>query len=310
MARYEKWLTDVGPDAPVAHAARKALAMRLAAVEHFLKQAGEVSGKSADDREAVHQLRIWTRRAAAALRLFDEVLPRRTAKWLKRELRATRQTAGEARDCDVLADRLESGDLPGLAPAAVHLRARRKQAAKELARACKSLLKSNKLRRKCDTLLAKIDRRARSRKSKRAAEAFGPWCRAQLKPLSEEFQKLAAGDLSGDKALHQLRLAGKRLRYALELAPAALAPGAHGRLYDDLSDLQDRLGQVCDKIVAASQLKEWCGQARSRDVRKELRAAHDAQRKQLAAQKQRFHRWWTPKRRATLRKSWEKALQG
>src|SRR5262245_59631201 len=133
MPRYEKWLTAVGPDAPVTRATRKALAMRLKAAEHYLKEAGQVSGKSADDAEVVHQLRIWTRRAAAALRLFAEVLPRKTAKWLKRKLRAMRHTAGEARDCDVLADRLESGDVPGLAPSAVHLRTRRKRAEQDLA---------------------------------------------------------------------------------------------------------------------------------------------------------------------------------
>ena len=67
MARLEKWLTEVGPDAPVARAARAALAMRLKAVEHFVKQAVQVTGKADDDAEAVHQLRIWTRRAASAL---------------------------------------------------------------------------------------------------------------------------------------------------------------------------------------------------------------------------------------------------
>ena len=116
MARWEKWLTDVGPDAPVARAARMALAMRFKAVEHFLKKAGQVSGKADEDAEAVHQLRIWTRRAAAALRLFADVLPSKKAKWLKRKLKEIRHTAGVARDCDVLTNRLESGDLPGLAP--------------------------------------------------------------------------------------------------------------------------------------------------------------------------------------------------
>jgi len=187
MPRLEKWLTAVGPDAPVSRAARKALVVRLNAVEHFLKQAGQVSGRAGDDAEAVHQLRIWTRRATAALRLFDEVLPRRTANWLKRKLRSIRQTAGEARDCDVLAEQVESGDLPGLAPTVVHLRVRRKRAEKELAKTYKSLVRGKRFGRKSDKLLSKIARREKSRKSQRSPKptAFGPWCRQQLRPLAE-----------------------------------------------------------------------------------------------------------------------------
>ena len=310
MARWEKWLTEVGPDAPVAGAARIALVMRLKAVEHFLKKAGQVSGKADEDAEAVHQLRIWTRRAAAALRLFADVLPSKKAKWLKRKLKEIRHTAGEARDCDVLADRLESGDLPGLAPTAVHLRSRRKRAERRLAKTYKSLIRSRKFRRKSDKLLKTLDR-PRSGKSERGANpvTFGPWCREQLAPLANEFHKLATGDLSRDAKLHALRLAGKRLRYALELAPAALPAATHRRLYDELSDLQDRLGQVCDQIVAVKQLKELRDQARGESDRKELRVAQGQQRKQLAAAKQQFRRWWSSKRRATLRKSWERALR-
>ncbi len=311
MARWEKWLTEVSPDTPVARAARTALATRLKAVEHFLKKAGQVSGKADEDADAVHQLRIWTRRAAAALRLFAGMLPSRKAKWFKRKLKAIRHIAGEARDCDVLAERLDRGDLPGLAPTAVHLRVRRKRAEKRLAKTYKTLVRSRKFRRKCNQLLKTLDSGPPSGRPKRGAQqpAFGPWCRMQLAPLAEEFHELAAANLSANKAFHQLRLAGKRLRYALELASAAFPKATHRRLHESLSDLQDRLGQVCDQIVAVKQLKELRDEARGANVRKELRAAQILQRKQLAAARQRFCRWWSPKRRATLRKSWERALQ-
>jgi len=307
MPRLEKWLTEVGPDAPVTRAARTALKVRLAAVERLLKQAGQVSGNADDDAEAVHQLRIWTRRASAALRLFAEVLPHRTTKWLKRKLRSIRRTAGEARDCDVLAERLESGDLPSLAPTAVHLRVRRKRAEKELAKTYKSLVRCRRFRRKSEKLFKKITRRDRSPRSIKGA-AFGPWCREQLRPIAAAFFEQASGDFAKDAQLHELRLMGKRLRYALELAPAAVPAATHRRLYEELSELQDRLGQVCDQIVAVGRLKEWRDEARSDDVRKQLRAAQSQQRKQLAGARQRFLRWWSPKRRKALRQSWERAL--
>src|SRR5439155_12740546 len=74
------------------------------------------------------------------------------------------------------------------------------------------------------------------RHSSRAAPAFGIWCRYELSPLAAEFFKLATADLHDDATLHALRIAGKRLRYALELAPAAIAARDHRWLYQELSD--------------------------------------------------------------------------
>ena len=306
MPRLEKWLTDVSPDDPVPRAARKALKVRFKAVEHYLKVAGLSSGKK-DSAEAVHQLRIWTRRCSAALRLFGAVLPRRTAKWLKRKLRKVRRTAGEARDCDVLAERLDKGDLEGLAPTVVDLRARRKRVVRRLAEKSKALLGGGKFNRKRSKLLKRLGRGAKGGKS--AASRFGPWCRAQLVPLRDELVARAEGDLSQSDNLHQFRIAGKRLRYALELAPAALPEVAHRRLYDELSDLQDRLGHVCDVVAAADRLKSWLAEASEASVRKQLRNAIGRQERQLLAARQGFLRWWTARRRAALRRSWDRALR-
>lgn len=303
MARFDKWLTDIGPDAPVPRAARKAIASRLRAVEHYLQEAAQVSGDDARDAEAVHQLRIWTRRAAAAMRLFEPVLPRRRCKRLKRTLRRIRRTAGEARDCDVLAERLESGALPGLAHTAVHLRSQRKTAERQLAKLHKTLVCRGKLRRQGDKLRKKSRWRAG-----RPAPQFGPWCREQLRPLCDEFFVLAGGDLSRDAALHELRLAGKRLRYGIELAPAAIPAATHRRLYDGLSELQDKLGAVCDAVVSVGRLREWLAECQDREIAKELRATLKREQQELASRKQRFARWWTVRRREQMRRVWSRAL--
>jgi CHAD domain-containing protein len=304
MARFDKWLTDLGPDAPVPRAARKALASRLRAVEHYLQEAAQVSGDDTRNAEAVHQLRIWTRRAAAALRLFEPVLPQRRCKRLKRTLRRIRRTAGQARDCDVLAERLESGELPGLAHTVVHLRSQRKTAERELAKLHNKLVRRGKLRRQGD----KLRKKARWRGGKQAL-AFAPWCREQLQPLCDEFFTLAGGDLSRDTALHQLRLSGKRLRYGLELAPAAIPAATHCRLYDDLSEVQDKLGAVCDAVVAAGRLREWLAECKDRTIAKELRATLKREQQELARRKRRFARWWTVRRREHMRRAWNKGLE-
>ena len=71
MPRFEKWLTTATAEAPADSVARAALAERLIAVRHFLDHA--LSGS--DEAEGIHQLRVWTRRASAALKLFEPALP-------------------------------------------------------------------------------------------------------------------------------------------------------------------------------------------------------------------------------------------
>jgi CHAD domain-containing protein len=311
MPQAEKWLSKVREVTPVPRAARKALQPRLRMVAELLGNAAEVTGKSDEDAEAVHQLRIWSRRSSAALRLFGEVLPRRAAKWLRRKLKEIRRAAGNARDCDVLAERIDGGELPGLEHTAVHLRKRRRKAEKQLARLHKSLVKSGKFERKTGKLLEKLVRREKKnrgqRKGKGRTPQFGPWCRTQLAPLCDDFLRAAEADLSRDADLHALRIAGKRLRYALELCPAALPAGVHRRMYDELTDLQDRLGEVCDRIVAVGRLEDWQREAKSK-ARARLQASLQHERAQLTSSKQRFLRWWSAKRRKSLAARWRRAL--
>src|SRR5438874_12397589 len=93
-----KWIDGLTPGMPVAEAAKVVLAARFAVVRHFLPLASE---KPHEDVEHVHQLRVATRRSAAALRVFADALPRKLLKQTKRTLRRLRRAAGDARDCDV-----------------------------------------------------------------------------------------------------------------------------------------------------------------------------------------------------------------
>ena len=90
--------------------------------------------------------------------------------------------------------------------------------------------------------------------------------------------------LDGDdaRALHDLRIAGKRLRYALELFGRARA---HAKLVASLALLHDALGDVhdCDRTAAlavdaeAPRFAQWLAELRRRrlgDARAAWRDAH------------------------------------
>src|SRR5688572_29922151 len=104
MARKGKWIEGTSADQPVSTAARRPLEVRLAVVWHYLPLAAR---RADEDIEHVHQLRVASRRAVAALEIFWDLLPKRRARWLRKRLKEIRRTAGEARDDDVLAARLE-----------------------------------------------------------------------------------------------------------------------------------------------------------------------------------------------------------
>ena len=98
-----KWIPDLSPEMPVVDAARTVLAARFGVVRHYLPLAAE---SPFDNPEYVHQLRVGTRRAGAALRVFADCLPKKPQRAAKKSLRAIRRAAGGARDWDVFLDNL------------------------------------------------------------------------------------------------------------------------------------------------------------------------------------------------------------
>jgi len=77
MAASSKWLVIDRGDAPVRGLPRGTLRKRLHAVWTILPLACEPAG----DPERVHQLRVATRRALAAIEAFDRLTPRKRRQW-------------------------------------------------------------------------------------------------------------------------------------------------------------------------------------------------------------------------------------
>ncbi len=105
MRRKGKWISVESPDQPVTDVARQALDKRLSTVWRCLPLAAH---KADDDIEYVHQLRVASRRAMAAIEIFESFLPKHRAAWFKRQLKRVRNAAGDARDFDVLAARMRA----------------------------------------------------------------------------------------------------------------------------------------------------------------------------------------------------------
>src|SRR3954470_19745556 len=94
----DKWISDLHGGMPVHAAARRVLEVRLGVVRDRLPWAVHHAD---EDDEHVHQLRVGTRRAGAALRIFADSLPGKLHKRTRKALRQVRRAAGAARDWDV-----------------------------------------------------------------------------------------------------------------------------------------------------------------------------------------------------------------
>jgi CHAD domain-containing protein len=229
--------------ASTAEAARASFAARFAAVTQTWAAALDQPG----DPHAVHQLRVATRRASAALRVFHEHLPSDSLRKFKKLFRKLRRMVGPARDEDVLAQRLQEWlaacdetERPGLDWLAGSF-------AKRRVRTHDAIPKTKKLQSKWESLI-----RSSTIPRNGGSSLLSDLASEQIPEQIIEFERAACGVIEAPDQLHALRIAGKRLRYSLELLSAGLPYAA--KLADELPNAQDLLGAAHDARVIADRV--------------------------------------------------------
>ncbi len=222
------------------------------------------------DAESIYLARTTSRRLSAGLGLIGPLLPRQ-AKSLRRLIRAvrkTRKTLGTARDEVVMRDRLAHLELGAETRAAAefvlgYLLPAEADAIEPTAR---SAARCRKLRARLEkgsevvTAIAGIDPATlNTHIASGLAErwlAFGTL--AELQSVGGASVGGAGGVGGAGVDPHELRLAGKEARYAMELA------AAHGfevspDLLKRMKQLQDDLGAWHDHFVLAAAIVDRCG---------------------------------------------------
>jgi CHAD domain-containing protein len=172
-----KWVEGTTPDDRTRDVAVGALRGRLGAVLHWLREAACHAEK---DAEHVHQLRVWSRRATAALRLYGELLPRRRASWMGQQLKRVRRAANDARDCDVLAARLAGRSDRGTRRWLEAVREDRAKAQSAVVAVYERLGRDDRFARRIDKLLRRTQ--AKGADDDAAAARFGDWARDRRLP--------------------------------------------------------------------------------------------------------------------------------
>lgn len=302
MPGSAKWIDGLTPESTVEAAARRSLEPRLVSVVQLLPMAAHLASH---DIEHVHRLRVATRRATAALKLYRDCLRPRPAKWMKRRLRAIRRAAGDARDLDVLADRLARDYGEPVAPI-IDLVARDRDAVQPaIVEVANQSRHDDRFIRKISKLLKSV---AVNESNGDAAGMslvldFGEWAAQRFARVADDFSAAKPPESADPAMLHQFRIRAKALRYAIELvAPAIGARGSdlRGQLYPLVEELQERLGEIQDHVAAIERCGAWQIQSRNSAMREKLAELAEAEARGLANAIDGFWQWWTPERQSRV----------
>lgn len=288
----DKWVKDLQADTPLAEAACRVLQARLDAVHNYL---GLILEKD-EDPESVHQLRVGSRRTAAALDMFQNCLPVKVYSKANKKLKKLRRAAGAARDWDVFLQSFKSRTVPAKAREGLNLvigyaLSQRQAAEAQLETAARNL--SKKYGKLAKNVVASGHRPKKSSKLQTLADL----ARKALLPLARDLSKAAKRDLTDADNLHKVRIAGKRLRYAMEILAPAFEPAFRDELYPAVQEMQDILGEANDSRFAMARIKE---------LQKQLEKNSTPGKRNVAAldgliayhqarwdrERQRFNHWW------------------
>ncbi len=302
MADFGKW-APASPREPVADVARRSLQTRLEAVLTFLEQAAT---RWSEDPEYVHQMRVWSRRTVAALDLYEPLLPPQRRKRLKKHVQRIRRAANDARDDDVFAERLARDEQD---PAARQLletvREHRQQAQQPIVAVYEQFGHNGRLARRITKLLKRTG--AGPRKSC-GTEPFHPWAAKHLNKALHDFFQAADQELDQWNQLHRLRIAGKQLRYTVELLSAAFPDPLRTQIYPRIRDLQDRLGIINDHATAHHRLQRWSQDTAADSVQTYLQQRVAIEAGLAAECHQQFLVWWNTSRATELQQAFAEIL--
>jgi CHAD domain-containing protein len=296
MAPLSKWIDGLSADGSVRDAARVSLEARLATVAYWLPLAARPAD---EDVERVHQLRVSTRRAIAALKLYHDWLPKGKRRWFIKRLKKIRHAAGDARDLDVLRERLQKKigcDHSELLQLVADQRAATQPEIVKIADRCQA---DNRFQRKSYKLMLRIE--PGDEVARAADGSFLTWAGSRMHTVAEKFFDADPPSGADWSALHQFRIAGKKLRYKMELLAPAFGSELRQQQYPIVQALQEKLGTINDFVVGREilqMLSEKTSVSSTIDQFDALIAEQETSRDAAIAD---FRAWWTPERAAALR---------
>lgn len=242
------------------HPGRPAAARAVRSLRMLLRRLRAIRRAGKPKVEAVHQIRVQSRRGRAALQMLRPFLGKRRFSAADRSLKRLLDAAGAIRNCDIAIQRLlESSTTEAGSDAFVRIadsfRAQRTVDANAFAKLVGKRKFANRIRR--------CVRRLETRKVARSLEAdYERNASSQIRAgAALLLDKLAAATVGAAGPMHRVRIAAKKLRYLCEFVDAL--PGSNDRIavVAVLKAAQDALGNANDLSTFADAMKERANDA-------------------------------------------------
>jgi CHAD domain-containing protein len=248
-------------DDTLAEAGRKVLRMHLARM-----LAAEEGTRLGEDIEALHRMRVATRRMRSVWRVFDGAYRPKVQRRYVRELRSVASALGTVRDLDVQLEALdawaaESGPPGAAVDTATALRPFREELVGRRDDARRDLIDLLDSRRYQDFVSDYLELTETPGAAERPTPPGSP---VQVRHTAggriwSAYEHLRAHEAvlgwADIPALHAVRIDAKRLRYTLESFSEVLPPATR-EIIARVTALQDHLGQLNDADIAAHLARE------------------------------------------------------
>ncbi len=247
-------LTSSSPACQVVLAYLRTHAERLKSLDPMVRR---------DEPDAVHQMRVATRRLRSTLRSFGHVIGRDGTQGLAAELKWLGAVLGEVRDAEVLAAHLQAllSETPGelvIGPAQARVQGHFAAVRADARTALLGALDSQRyfsLLDELDKLMTQpplTPQAARPAADLLPAAARRPY--RQVRRRMRRARRTTAGQPT-DAALHKSRKAAKRARYAGEAMTPAIGKKAR-RFVKQMKKVQSLLGDHQDAVIARQAERE------------------------------------------------------
>jgi CHAD domain-containing protein len=243
-------MTDGPALGPVTGMVGEFLAAKLSSFDGRLAETVPRLLTAADD-EAVHDFRVALRRTRTLLEVGRPVFGRFHVDEVRSALRDVHRASGTLRDEEVLLELVASlvGGDPHHPPAygsnvAEWIDCRRRRE-RRLRSALRRKVREGELDRGRHLLAALLAFRAKPSRDRRVTK----FARRAVEDARREVEHRRRAPASDPEALHDLRIAYKRLRYTVE-AFAGVLPGDLVQLAQPAARMQSRLGRLHDVDVA------------------------------------------------------------
>jgi CHAD domain-containing protein len=255
-----KKVPGVRADEPLAEAGRKVLRFHC---ERML--ANEDGTREGADIEALHHMRVATRRQRAAFRIIAPCFRRKAIRGFQDELRAAAGYLGAVRDLDVLIEATEryqsslSADTAAsFAPLLDEWQEKRNAAREEML----AYLNGNDYQAFKERYGEFLSTAGAGVKDAAPADLPEPHLVRHILPVEiwSHYARVRAYETvlgwASIETLHALRIEAKRLRYLLESFIEVLGPGV-GPAVEDVVGLQDHTGELHDVDVTIGLLRQF-----------------------------------------------------